>query len=122
MDKSRRLAFEAPGNITAFAEANIYHDAIAADVVFATEMNTLMVGLNATMLTLLTPEDFIDMALTSRKVGDFMRRIHDFYLGFYRSVGVDTVASKSRPKVAVALSVDADWAVEEAKRLIASFP
>ena len=153
-------AFEAPGNITPFAEANIYHDAIAADVVFATEMNTLMVGLNATMLTLLTPEDFIDMSLTSRKVGDFMRRIHDFYLGFYRSVGVtdgcpmhdstailacvaperfewlnvglrvvqdgddigDTVASKSRPKVAVALSVDAEWAVDEAKRLVAAFP
>lgn len=81
-------AFEVPGNITPHAEANIYHDALAADLVFATSMHIVMIGLNATMQTLLTPEDFETMAQTSPKIGGFIRDISDFYLGFYRSVGV----------------------------------
>lgn len=152
-------AFEAPGNITAFAEANIYNDAAAADIVFSSGMNTTMVGLNATMLTLLTPDDFTDMAIFSRRVGSFLRDIHKFYLNFYASVGItdgcpmhdatallacvaperfewietgirvtqegdargDTVASKTRPPISVALSVDAAWAVQEAKRIVATY-
>lgn len=81
-------AFERPGNITPHAEANIFHDAAAADVVFATQMPTVMVGLNATMQTLLTPEDFTAMGVNSPKVGGFVRDISEYYLGFYRSVGV----------------------------------
>ena len=81
-------AYEVPGNITPFAEANIYHDALAADAVFAAPFNTVMVGLNATTQTLLTPQDFVTMSETSPKVGGFLREIHEFYLGFYRSVGV----------------------------------
>ena len=81
-------AFEVAGNITPHAEANIYHDAAAADIVFAAKMNTVMVGLNATMQTLLAPEDFVAMGDASPKIGGFVRDISDFYLGFYRSVGV----------------------------------
>lgn len=81
-------AFEVPGNITPVAEANIYHDALAADAVFAAPFSMVMVGLNATTQTLLTPQDFVAMSETSPKVGGFLRDIHEFYLGFYRSVGV----------------------------------
>lgn len=81
-------AFEVPGNITPFAEANIFHDAPAADAVFASDLRIVMVGLNATMQTLLTPENFVDMSKSAPKVGGFLREIHEFYLGFYRSVGV----------------------------------
>lgn len=81
-------AFEHPGNITPDAEANIFHDAAAADVVFSANIHMVMVGLNATMQTLLTPEDFAAMGSTSPKIGGFVRDISDFYLGFYRSVGV----------------------------------
>lgn len=153
-------AFERPGNITPHAEANIYHDAAAADVVFAANMNTVMVGLNATMQTLLTPEDFEKMGETSPKVGGFIRDISDFYLGFYRSVGVfdgcpmhdstavlaciaperfemkqtglrvildgdeigKTVADPARPPVDVAMSVDAQWAIDLAMARIATLP
>lgn len=81
-------AFEHPGNITPHAEANIFHDAAAADFVFSTDMHIVMVGLNATMQTLLTPDDFVQMGIASPKIGGFVRDISDFYLGFYRSVGV----------------------------------
>jgi inosine-uridine nucleoside N-ribohydrolase len=81
-------AFECPGNITPHAEANIFHDPAAADFIFATPMPIVMVGLNATMLTLLTPDDFDEMGRTSPKIGGFIRDISEFYLGFYRSVDV----------------------------------
>jgi inosine-uridine nucleoside N-ribohydrolase len=150
-------AFAVPGNITPHAEANIYHDAKAADVVFATDMHIVMVGLDATMQTLLTLDDFEAMAQTAPKVGGFLRDISDFYLGFYRSVGVydgcpmhdstallaclapekftfqkaglrvtltgeeigNTFADNSRPKIDIAVGVDAKWAVEYAMAQVA---
>lgn len=81
-------AYQHAGNITPHAEANIFHDAKAADVVFATDMPIKMIGLNATMLTLLTPEDFTTLAQKAPKIGGFIDRISQFYLEFYRSVGV----------------------------------
>ena len=81
-------AFECDGNITPHAEANIYHDAIAADEVFASGAPIRMVGLDATMKTLLTLDDFADMAKAAPVAGGFVDRISQFYLGFYRSVGV----------------------------------
>lgn len=81
-------AYEHPGNITPHAEANIWHDPIAADEVFAAGFDTIMVGLNATLMTLLTPEQFSDLAEKSSKVGGFLNQISGFYLDFYRSVGV----------------------------------
>ena len=79
-------AYEVPGNITPEAEANIYHDIAAADAVFAAGFDIKMVGLNATMQTLLAPQDFTDIA--KGVVGTFIDKISQFYLGFYRSVGV----------------------------------
>lgn len=83
-------AYAHAGNITPFAEANIFHDAAAADAVFAAKGDILMIGLDATMQTLVTPVDLAEMALVAPKVGGFLNDIHDFYLGFYRSVGVTT--------------------------------
>ena len=81
-------AFEHAGNVSPYAEANIIHDPIAADAVFGSGMTITMVGLDATMKTLLTPTDFDDLEKAAPKIGGFIKRIADFYLGFYRSVGV----------------------------------
>lgn len=81
-------AYKHNGNITPYAEANIFHDAKAADVVFASDMPIKMIGLDATMLTLLTPHDFRELATAAPKIGGFIEHISKFYLEFYRSVGV----------------------------------
>lgn len=81
-------ALDVPGNVTPHAEANIFHDPKAADAVFAAGFNMTMVGLNATHQTLLTPQDFMQMAVAAPQVGGFVKRISDFYLRFYRSIGI----------------------------------
>ena len=81
-------AYARAGNITSYAEANIFHDPIAADAVFGSGMAITMVGLDATMKTLLTPTDFDDLKKNAPKVGGFIKQISEFYLTFYRSVGV----------------------------------
>lgn len=81
-------AYKHNGNITPYAEANIFHDAKAADAVFAADMPIKMIGLDATMLTLLTPHDFHELAVAAPKIGGFIEHISKFYLEFYRSVGV----------------------------------
>nr|WP_321253171.1 nucleoside hydrolase [uncultured Ruegeria sp.] len=76
-----------PGNITAHAEANIYHDARAADFVFAAPPNTVLVGLDVTLKTLYRGADFDALAEKSTDMGAFLRDISKFYLKFYKEVG-----------------------------------
>ncbi|WP_035266444.1 nucleoside hydrolase [Ahrensia sp. 13_GOM-1096m] len=146
-------AFEHAGNITEHAEANIFHDARAADEVFASDLEIKMVGLNATMQTLMKSDDFIALAKESPKIGGFISRITPFYLQFYRDVvnadgcamhdaaavlcctnperfdfhrsglrvSLDeanygaTIADENRKPVAIAMNIDAPWALSTLK-------
>ncbi|WP_037307076.1 nucleoside hydrolase [Ruegeria halocynthiae] len=76
-----------PGNITEHAEANIYHDAIAADEVFAAPPETVLVGLDVTLQTLYEAADFEALAGHSTDIGGFLRDISRFYLKFYKEIG-----------------------------------
>ncbi len=76
-----------PGNITPHAEANIYHDAKAADVIFAAPPETVLVGLDVTLKTLYETADFDALADQSLDMGGFLRDISRFYLKFYKEVG-----------------------------------
>ncbi|MDC0738718.1 nucleoside hydrolase [Cognatishimia sp. SS12] len=75
------------GNITPHAEANIYHDPHAAEVVFASGAHVEMVGLDVTHRILCRPEDFADMASAAPKLGGMLQDMSHFYLKFYESVG-----------------------------------
>ncbi|WP_170425252.1 nucleoside hydrolase [Ruegeria arenilitoris] len=76
-----------PGNITEHAEANIYHDAKAADAVFASPPDTVLVGLDVTLKTLYETADFEALAERSVEMGRFLRDISKFYLKFYKDIG-----------------------------------
>ncbi|WP_120635326.1 nucleoside hydrolase [Ruegeria sp. EL01] len=76
-----------PGNVTQHAEANIYHDALAANEVFATPPETVLVGLDVTLKTLYEPADFEVLANRSPDMGAFLRDISRFYLKFYKEIG-----------------------------------
>lgn len=75
------------GNITPHAEANIYHDPHAAEVVFASGARVEMVGLDVTHRILCTADDFVSIAAAAPKLGGMLQDMSHFYLEFYKSVG-----------------------------------
>ena len=75
------------GNITAHAEANIYHDPHAAEVVFASGADVVLVGLDVTHRILCTRADFDAIATRAPRLGGMLGEMADFYLAFYASVG-----------------------------------
>ena len=74
----------APGNVSETAEANIWHDPEAAQVVFDAPWELTMVGLDVTMTSLITDEHRARLA-AGGAIGRFSSEILDYYLAFYES-------------------------------------
>lgn len=74
-----------PGNVTAAAEANIFHDPEAAAIVFAAPWSMTMVGLDVTMRSLITEEHRARLA-AGGPVGRHCAAILDHYFDFYTGV------------------------------------
>ena len=70
-----------PGNVSPVAEANIWHDPEAADLVFKAPWPITMVGLDVTMKTLLTEKHFEKMRQAGGIAG-YMARIAEYYTTF----------------------------------------
>ncbi|RFS86268.1 nucleoside hydrolase [Actinomadura spongiicola] len=76
-------AFDHPGNITTHAEANIWHDPEAADLVFAADWPIVLVPLDATHPTAVH-DDWLDrLAAHDTPVARFAARILEFYADAY---------------------------------------
>ncbi|MBC6456940.1 nucleoside hydrolase [Actinomadura sp. HBU206391] len=76
-------AFDHPGNITTHAEANVWHDPEAADLVFAAGWPTVLVPLDATHPTAVGDEWLDRLAESTSDVAKFAVRILDFYVTAY---------------------------------------
>ncbi len=79
-------SLRAGGNITAHAEANLYHDPHAGAEVFASGGTLAMVGLDVTDRILCRPHHFEALAKASPKFGGFLNGMSGFYMDFYRKV------------------------------------
>jgi inosine-uridine nucleoside N-ribohydrolase len=90
------------GNITPYAEANIYHDPHAAAEVFASGGPILMVGLDVTHQTLCTAGDFSEMAASAPNLGGLLQEMGKFYLHFYETVGKFEGCSLHDPAAVIA--------------------
>lgn len=73
------------GNVTEWAEANIWNDPHAADAVFAADWRITMIGLDVTSKVLAYPDDFDRAAGEAPEMGGFLRDITRFYMRFYES-------------------------------------
>ncbi|MCC2616493.1 nucleoside hydrolase [Aestuariibacter halophilus] len=72
-----------PGNVTPVAEANIWNDAHAAEIVFGADWDLTMFGLDVTNAVPFTP-DFLDtLAEKNPKLGGFVKESAQFYMDFY---------------------------------------
>ncbi len=82
-------SFREGGNISPVAEANIYNDPEAADIVFSASWNLTMVGLDVTHKVSLSSTQINQLPNKSRKCGEFLKKISKCYIDFYRSKGMD---------------------------------
>lgn len=97
-------AVSVPGNATPLAEANIWHDPEAADLVLHAGWDLTLVGLDVTMQTILTGERLDRLAAASGPVPSFAWRILQHYLDVYEtSLGYRGCALHDPLAAAVAL-------------------
>ncbi|MCW2288145.1 purine nucleosidase [Leucobacter luti] len=91
----------APGNVSAVAEANIWHDAEAAAAVFRAPWPIIMAGLDVTMRIVITPEHREQLA-AGGDAGRYMARILQHYGEFYRDNAFGTWSCAMHDTIAVA--------------------
>ena len=94
----------ADGNVTPHAEANIWNDPHAADIVFAADWEIDLIGLDVTQKITCTQADFDQIALASPEIGGFLADIARFYIRFYQSVMQREVCVMHDPSAIVAIT------------------
>ena len=72
-----------PGNVTPIAEANIWNDAYAAEIVFAADWEVNMFGLDVTYDVPFKPEFIESLATVNPVLGGFVAKAAKFYSDFY---------------------------------------
>lgn len=76
-------AAHVPGNITPLAEANIYHDPHAAQMVFSAEWQVTMVGLDVTHQVVMDNEYFDHLLAVHNPAVDLIRQILPCYRSYF---------------------------------------
>ncbi|PIM97863.1 putative inosine-uridine preferring nucleoside hydrolase [Handroanthus impetiginosus] len=76
-------AFSVNGNVNPAAEANIFGDPDAADVVFTSGADILAIGINVTHQVVLTDANRDTLAESSGKFAQYMCRILDVYFSYH---------------------------------------
>lgn len=81
-------AVAVPGNVTEWAEANIYGDPEAAAFVFDSGVPVLMVGLDATLEHRMKKTALMSLRNQLGDAGEFLWQIKQCYLKFYADKGI----------------------------------
>lgn len=83
-------SWAAGGNVTNFAEANIWNDPHAADAVFAADWDVTMVGLDVTQKVICNAADFQALIPDAPIMGKFLSDAAQYYIAFYKqAAGID---------------------------------
>ncbi len=80
------------GNVTPYAEFNIWTDPVAADIVFKSNIPVTMVGLNVTLESKINAKEIEEMSKSSTKLGYIIDKTLSKMLDFYKSIGHNGVA------------------------------
>lgn len=97
-------AVRAKGNVTEFAEANIWNDPHAADKVFAADWHIELIGLDITQSIRCTSDDFAGLASKAPEIGSFIYQISNFYIKFYETVVGEQVCIMHDPTAIIAIT------------------
>ena len=93
-----------PGNVTDYAEANIWNDPHAADVVFAADWEVVMIGLDVTTQVTCHPEDYQMIADNGGVIGQFINDISVFYSRFYATIYQENLCVLHDPCAVIAVT------------------
>ncbi|MGC6530994.1 MAG: nucleoside hydrolase [Candidatus Puniceispirillaceae bacterium] len=93
-----------PGNVTKYAEANIWNDPHAADIVFAADWDVVMIGLDVTTQVTCTPDDYQSIADDSGPIGHFINVISQFYARFYATIYQELLCVLHDPCAVIAIT------------------
>lgn len=77
-------AFFVPGNVSPAAEANIYGDPEAADVVMTAPWKVVLIGLDVTAITTMSRSYLTDMAKAGGKDVELLADLSQSYIDFYK--------------------------------------
>lgn len=97
-------ALTVPGNVTPYAEANVFQDPPATDYVFRHAQNLTMVGLDVTLRTLLTTEHTKQWRAT--RTGRIYADIVDYYIRAYKTTSPHLGGCGLHDPLAVAVAAD----------------
>lgn len=95
-------AFDAPGNVSDYAEANIHNDPRAAQIVARGIEKATYIGLDVTDQIVLSRGDIADLCNSGSPLSRFTADISDYYLKFYASVGKTDGAGLHDPTTLIA--------------------
>ncbi len=73
----------APGNISPLAEANVFHDPHAAELVFRADWDVTMIGLDVTTKILVRPADLDLLYAANNPASQLLREIQPCYQDFH---------------------------------------
>ncbi|MBL1056933.1 nucleoside hydrolase [Ligilactobacillus agilis] len=99
-------ALTVPGNVTPVTEANINQDPEAADLVFRSNLNLTMVGLDVTTRTLLTNKETASWRALGTLAGQKYADIVDYYIDAYKVTSPHLGGCALHDPLAVAVAVD----------------
>ncbi|MCM3236730.1 nucleoside hydrolase [Heyndrickxia oleronia] len=91
-------AFQSPGNVTPVAEANIFSDPYAANLVMQlSPIKIHIIPLDVTKYAILTPEIVNELhthySMTKNKVGQLIKPMIDFYFNYYKKMNPKLIGS-----------------------------
>ena len=92
------------GNVSDYAEANIWNDPHAADQVFAADWPIELIGLDITQNIKCDANDFQGLENAAPEIGGFLNSISKFYIKFYHSIMGEHVCLMHDPTAIVAIT------------------
>lgn len=99
-------ALTVPGNVSAWAEANVNQDPEATDLLFRRAADVTMIGLDVTLQTLLTYAETAQWRALGTRGGEFLATATDYYIKAYDTTAPHLGGCGLHDPLAVGVAVD----------------